>query len=202
MWPVGQFGSIWNISTKSHLTRNFWTTPLLSAQYQSLIEGTVVGMGYDCSQDKVTAAVEGSRNNLWNKVSYHVPWIRKIAKKMGEELKNCNEFRSSQGNHSVLGKIFKISQMKLNRIKYLHLLATGPTGPIRPTRPTVPTKPTGPTGPTGPTRATKPTGLTGPTGPTLPSLLLQNFKKILKRVTHITLPFTSQNCQLNSNMRF
>ena len=114
MWPVGQFGSIWNISTKSHPTRNFWTTPLFSAQYQSLIKGTVVGMGYDCSQDKVTAAVEGSRNNLWNKVSYHVPWIRKIATKMGEKLKNCNESRSSQGNHSVLGKIFKISQMKLN----------------------------------------------------------------------------------------
>ena len=65
-------------------------------------------MGYDCSQDKVTAAVEGSRNNLWNKVSYHVPWIRKTAKKMGEELKNCSESRSSKGNVSMLGKIIKI----------------------------------------------------------------------------------------------
>ena len=67
-------------------------------------------MGYDCGRDKVSNDVEGSTNNLWNKVSYHVPWIRKIAKKMGEELKDCNESQSSQGNLSVLIKIFRIQR--------------------------------------------------------------------------------------------
>ena len=65
-------------------------------------------MGYDCGRDRVSNDVEGSTNNLWNKVSYHVPWIRKIAKKMGEELKDCNESQSSQGKFSVLDKIFRI----------------------------------------------------------------------------------------------
>ena len=73
-------------------------------------------MGYDCGRDRVSNDVEGSTNNLWNKVSYHVPWIRKIAKKMGEELKDCNESQSYQGNLVVLDKIFRFSKMGLKEL--------------------------------------------------------------------------------------
>ena len=81
-------------------------------------------MGYDCGRDRVSNDVEGSTNNLWNKVSYHVPWIRKIAKKMGEELKDCNESQSSQGNLVVLDKIFRFSKMGLKELNTskLHMI--------------------------------------------------------------------------------
>ena len=47
--------------------------------------GTVTGYGYDCRKDSVKK-IEGSDNGLWNKVSYHVTWIRQTAEEMGERL--------------------------------------------------------------------------------------------------------------------
>lgn len=49
------------------------------------IVGTVYGGGYNCRTD--TAKVfEGVSEGLWNKVSYHVPWIRQTAASLGEDL--------------------------------------------------------------------------------------------------------------------
>jgi len=55
------------------------------AKNKNILIGTVFGFGYNCKKDTV-AEVEGSTNGLWNKVSFHVSWIREIAEEMGEEL--------------------------------------------------------------------------------------------------------------------
>ena len=46
------------------------------------------GGGYGCGND-IVSLLENSSNGLWNKVSYHVPWIKEIATSMGEHLENC-----------------------------------------------------------------------------------------------------------------
>jgi len=47
--------------------------------------GTVNGAGYDCRKD-VRHEIEGSDNGVWNKVSYHVDWIKQTAQELGETL--------------------------------------------------------------------------------------------------------------------
>ena len=49
------------------------------------ILGTVYGVGYDCRTDS-EITFEGDNNGIWNKVSYHVPWLRRAAARLGEEL--------------------------------------------------------------------------------------------------------------------
>ena len=48
-----------------------------------ILIGTVQGSGYDCREDTVSA-FEGSTNGVWNKVSAHMEWIKKIMEEMGE----------------------------------------------------------------------------------------------------------------------
>ena len=43
--------------------------------------GTVQGGGYDCRKNKVYK-FEGSDNGVWNKVSFHVDWIKKTVREM------------------------------------------------------------------------------------------------------------------------
>ena len=52
-----------------------------------ILIGTVNGGGYDCRTDRKTE-IDGSDNGVWNKVSYHVDWIKKTAQELGETL--CN----------------------------------------------------------------------------------------------------------------
>ena len=52
-----------------------------------ILIGTVNGGGYDCRTDR-KAEIDGSDNGVWNKVSYHVDWIKKTAQELGEIL--CN----------------------------------------------------------------------------------------------------------------
>ena len=49
--------------------------------------GTVFGSGYDCTDNTVGTIEKGMESQgVWNKVSYHVPWILKVAKAMGENV--------------------------------------------------------------------------------------------------------------------
>ena len=41
--------------------------------------GTVQGSGYNCKTGSV-GSFEGSDNGLWNKVSFHIDWIKKMMK--------------------------------------------------------------------------------------------------------------------------
>ena len=50
-----------------------------------ILKGTVNGAGYDCRKD-VRHEIEGSDNGVWNKVSYHVDWIKQTAQELGETL--------------------------------------------------------------------------------------------------------------------
>ena len=52
-----------------------------------ILIGTVNGGGYDCRTDR-KIEIDGSDNGVWNKVSYHVDWIKKTAQELGETL--CN----------------------------------------------------------------------------------------------------------------
>ena len=45
--------------------------------------GTVQGSGYDCRSGETTE-VEGSNNGMWNKVSNHVDFVKKVMREMGE----------------------------------------------------------------------------------------------------------------------
>ena len=49
------------------------------------IIGTVNGNGYDCRENQVYE-FEGSRNGLWNKVSFHMRWIQKTMERYGERV--------------------------------------------------------------------------------------------------------------------
>jgi len=53
-----------------------------STQSYMLI-GTVQGSGYDCRSGE-TIEVEGSSNGMWNKVSNHVDFVKKVMTEMGE----------------------------------------------------------------------------------------------------------------------
>ena len=49
--------------------------------------GTLQGGGYDCGSDTVYT-FEGSDIGLWNKVGFHMEWIQKTMKDLGETI--CN----------------------------------------------------------------------------------------------------------------
>ena len=52
--------------------------------------GTVQGIGYDCSTDKVRK-FEGSDNGVWNKVSFHVDWIKRTMRELDIWSRRCED---------------------------------------------------------------------------------------------------------------
>ena len=52
---------------------------------QYVLIGTLVGMGYDCGQDR-TVTFQGSDNGIWNKVSFHMEFIQNMLLENDEKL--------------------------------------------------------------------------------------------------------------------
>ena len=53
------------------------------------LPGTLTGGGFNCRLGKVLKTTQDTSDVLWNKVSHFVPWIRKTAACLGEQLKQC-----------------------------------------------------------------------------------------------------------------
>ena len=49
----------------------------------------MTGGGFNCRLGKVLKTTQDTSDVLWNKVSHFVPWIRKTAACLGEQLKQC-----------------------------------------------------------------------------------------------------------------
>ena len=75
----------WYICQKIY---SYWyLIPTIVKSLPHLPLGTVFGSGYDCTDNTVGTIEKGMESQgVWNKVSYHVPWILKVAKAMGENV--------------------------------------------------------------------------------------------------------------------
>merc|ERR1712142_1232094 len=62
---------------------------------KAIIIGTVYGDGYDCRKEKV-AKTEGSTNQVWNRVSHWVDWIRDEMKKLNQKESDECQYESNK----------------------------------------------------------------------------------------------------------
>ena len=46
--------------------------------------GTVMGGGYNCGRNVISTSYRGEQ--IWNKVSFHVPWIKETMMRHGEKV--------------------------------------------------------------------------------------------------------------------
>ena len=61
-----------------------------STTHKYSLIGTVQGVGYDCRKDEVNE-FEGSDNGLWNKVSFHVDWIKRTMRELDIWSRRCED---------------------------------------------------------------------------------------------------------------
>jgi len=87
--------------------------PLMKMLYdKAIIIGTVVGVGYDCKNNRVSR-FEGSTNGVWNQVSVWVDWIRSTMNLLHEEEKaECSSKASNTGFESEQKKVITLKGKK------------------------------------------------------------------------------------------